>query len=207
MIYGWGGSDPGPASFEAAIKDAELVVRALNVGVEGFNRWSFMHRGDLDGHWQMIETWDRDQQRLLAEFPPKPNAYFVYGLICHLTAKHSRILACHTQGGQADGLPRVFATALQSPGGQLTWIIVNDAPRAWPVRYELRGGGGQDLQVLHKYQMSAADGNQAGLQVRPVEPVDLAQVRGAFETTLAPMSLTIYSTFQRQPAEAGVIRE
>ena len=25
MIYGWGGNNPGPSSWEAAIKDAELV--------------------------------------------------------------------------------------------------------------------------------------------------------------------------------------
>lgn len=204
MIYGWGGSHPGPASFEAAIKDAELVVRALNLGVEGFNRWSFVNRGDLDGHWQMIETWDRDQQCLLTEFPPKPNAYFVYGLICRLTAKHSHVLACDTQGGQEEGQRRVFATALKTPGGQLTWIIVNDAPRAWPVRGELRGGGGK---ILHKYQVTAADRDQAGLQVRPLEQLDLANLRGTFETTLPPMSLTIYSTLARQAAEAGVIQE
>ena len=59
MIYGWGGSRPGPSTWEAAIKDAELVVRALNLGVDGFNRWSFVNRGDLDGVWQMIQTWTR----------------------------------------------------------------------------------------------------------------------------------------------------
>jgi hypothetical protein len=34
--------DPGPSTWDAAIKDAELIVRALNIGVEGFNRWSFI---------------------------------------------------------------------------------------------------------------------------------------------------------------------
>ena len=196
MIYGWGGSDPGPASFEAAIKDAELVVRALNLGVEGFNRWSFVNRGDLDGHWQMIETWDRERQCLLTEFAPKPNAYFVYGLICRLTAKHSHVLACETRGGQEDGLQRVFATALKSPGGQLTWIIVNDASRAWPVRCELRGG---NEKPLHRYQVTAADRDQAGLQVRPLEQLDLVNVPGTLETILPPMSLTIYSTLADSP--------
>ena len=58
MVFGWGGGHPGPSTFDAAIKDAELVVRALNAGVDGFNRWSFINRGDLDGQWQMIDTWD-----------------------------------------------------------------------------------------------------------------------------------------------------
>jgi len=37
--------------------------------------------------------------------------------------------------------------------------------------------------------------------------LDLAQLRGTFETTLPPLSLTIYSTVAKQPAEAGVIGE
>ena len=39
MVFGWNGSDPGPSTIDAAIKDAEFVVRALNVGVDGLNRW------------------------------------------------------------------------------------------------------------------------------------------------------------------------
>ena len=62
MAFGWNGSHPGPSTFEAALKDAELVVRGLNLGVDGFNRWSFINRGDLDGHWEMISTWDEQSQ-------------------------------------------------------------------------------------------------------------------------------------------------
>jgi hypothetical protein len=46
-IYGWRTNSAGPSTWEAAIKDAELVVRALSLGVDGFNRWSFVNRGDL----------------------------------------------------------------------------------------------------------------------------------------------------------------
>jgi hypothetical protein len=74
MVFGWGGGHPGPSSFDAAIKDAELVVRALNAGADGFNRWSFINRGDLDGQWQMIDTWDPVKKTLLKSFSPKPNA-------------------------------------------------------------------------------------------------------------------------------------
>jgi hypothetical protein len=38
MVYGWRTNDAGPAQFESALKDAELVVRSLNVGADGFNR-------------------------------------------------------------------------------------------------------------------------------------------------------------------------
>jgi hypothetical protein len=103
MVFGWNGSHPGLSTFEAAIKDAELLVRGLNLGVDGFNRWSFINRGDLDGHWEMITTWDQPKHTLVKEFTPKPNSYFVCGLISRLTAKHSAVLTCERTGGQVDG--------------------------------------------------------------------------------------------------------
>ncbi len=202
MIYGWGGANPGPATFEAAIKDAELVVRGLGAGVEGFNRWSFVNRGDLDGHWQMIDTWDPQKKTLLSEFPPKPDAYFVYGLICRLAAKHSQVLACETRGGRLDGLPRVFAAALRSPGGNLTWIMVNDAPQPWSAHCELAGGG---PKRLYKYRVSIADRDKPGLRIDPAGPIELPGPQGALDEVLPPLSLTILSSYERRHGDAGVI--
>lgn len=49
---------PGPGRYDWAFKDAELVVRRLDAGVDGVNRWSFIQRGDFDGPGQFIETWE-----------------------------------------------------------------------------------------------------------------------------------------------------
>ena len=65
MANGWGAAHAGPGSYESVLKDCELVVRRLNAGADGFNRWSFLNRGDLDGAWQFIETWDRQAGKLL----------------------------------------------------------------------------------------------------------------------------------------------
>jgi len=35
-------------------------VRGINAGVDGFNRWSFINRGDLDGQWQLLRTWQSE---------------------------------------------------------------------------------------------------------------------------------------------------
>jgi len=48
MAYGWGHDDPGPACYQSGLKNASLVVRGINAGVDGFNRWSFSNRGNLD---------------------------------------------------------------------------------------------------------------------------------------------------------------
>jgi hypothetical protein len=204
MAFGWNGQHPGPSTFEAAIKDAELVVRGLNLGVDGFNRWSFVNRGDLDGHWQMIDTWDPAKKTLLHEFIPKPNAYFAYGLISRLTAKHSSVLMCERTGGQIDGTNRVFAAALRSPQGQLTWIIVNDAPQAWQAKLTLSGC---DRRFLSKYQLTSADRDQPGLRINPVCKIELKKPSGAFTDALPPTSLTIYSTFKLKHAQPGIITE
>lgn len=202
MVYGWGGNSPGPARFDSAVKDAELVVRALNLGVDGFNRWSFVNRGDLDGRWQMIATWDEANKAMLNTITPCPNSYFVYGLISRLTAKHSTVLACATRGGQVDGTNRVFATALRSPKGDLTWLIVNDAARAWPSRLEVRGAV---AKTLHKYQVTSEQGDQPGLRIEPLSTVTLTKGAAAFNDTLPPMSLTIYSSYDLRHAARGVI--
>lgn len=202
MVFGWNGSHPGPSTFEAALKDAELVVRGLNLGVDGFNRWSFINRGDLDGHWEMIATWDEQSQSLRKEFTPKPNSYFVYGLISRLTAKHSAVLACERTGGQIDGTDRVFATALRSPKGGLTWIIVNDAPRPWRTHCATKSA---PAGALYEYQVTAAERDQPGLRIEPVAKVHLN--KGEFDTALPPLSLTIFSTFHLAHRRPGIVTD
>ena len=48
MNLGWGGDDPNQKSFDAAISNACDVLHGFRAGVDGFNRWSFTNRGDLD---------------------------------------------------------------------------------------------------------------------------------------------------------------
>ncbi len=204
MAYGWGGNKPGPATFESAIKDAELVVRGLNLGVDGFNRWSFVNRGDLDGQWQMISTWDAAHKTLLKTITPFPNSYFVYGLISRLTAKHSSVLACTTVGGQVDGTNRVFAAALRSPKGNLTWLIVNDAPRAWSARLAL---GGASVRTLCKYQVTSAQRDQPGLRIQPLNKIRVSGDSGNLVDTLPPMSLTVYSSYELSSDARGVVAD
>ena len=204
MVFGWNGAHPGPATFEAAVKDAELVVRGMNLGVDGFNRWSFINRGDLDGHWEMIQTWDAAKQKLLKDFTPKPNAYFVYGLMSRLTAKHSAVLACERAGGQVDGTNRVFAAALRSPKGALTWLIVNDAPQAWAARLVITNS---HPQALYQYRVTSAQRDQPGLQIDPLCRLDMPKPGQSFSDTLPPMSLTIYSTFKLAHGRRGIISD
>ena len=188
MANGWGAAHPGPGSYDSALKDCELVVRRLNAGADGFNRWSFINRGDLDGVWQMIDTWDPQRKTLRETITPRPNAYFGYGLISRLTAKHSRVVACERTGGQLDGTNRVFATGLKSPKGQLTWIVVNDAPREWDVEFSLNGTRGRPLYM---YRVTAAQKDRPDLRIDPHRAVTITRPSITFSDRLPPMSPSV----------------
>jgi hypothetical protein len=205
MIYGWRGTNNGPNTFESALKDAELVVRGLNARVDGFNRWSFVNRGDLDGQWQMVDTWDIPRRRLLDKFSPKANSYFLYGLVSRFTAKHSRVAAATVEGGSIDNLPRVCAAALESPKGQLTLLVVNDAPSAWAAQFDLSGLKGKTR--LYKYQVTYEERDNPGLRIDPKAEYPLDPARAGFSETLPPMSLTVYSTYKLAHADRGVTSE
>ena len=81
------------------------------------------------------------QRKLLTQYTPHPNTYFVLGLLSRFTAKHSDVLGCRVEGGQSGTWQRVFAAALRSPKGNLTLAVVNDAKAEDNVSLELRGIG------------------------------------------------------------------
>lgn len=204
MVYGWGTNHLGPSTWEAAIKDAELVVRAMNVGVEGFNRWSFVNRGDLDGTWQMIDTWDPRSRKPLRTVTPRPNSYYVYGLISRFVAKHSNVMMTETIGGQIDATNRVFAAALKSPQRNMTWLIVNDAPHAWEARLDIHRS---NRKSLYKYQVTSAHRDRPDLHIAPLRKIKLNDGAATFDDELPAMSLTIFSTYKLSHSNRGVTVE
>ena len=205
MANGWGSDHPGPGSYESVLKDAELVVRRINAGVDGFNRWSFINRGDLDGQWQFIETWDRKEGKLLKRYTPHPNTYFVLGLLSRFTAKHSDVLGCRVDGGRSGDWQRVFAAALRSPHGNLTLAVVNDAKTEYSVSLELRGAAKDS--TLYRYSIHEAQRDRADLRIDPQTQYRLSRTAPTFKDRLAPMSLTIYSTYRLADSDDGVVAE
>ena len=118
---------PRPDTPEPVLAAAEFVIRDANAGVDGFNRWSYLNRGDLDGLWQYVDTWDTRQNRMLSEFTPHANSYFGIGLLSRFTAKHSSVLATTVSGAQWKGSQHVYCAAFRSANGNVTLAVVNDA--------------------------------------------------------------------------------
>jgi hypothetical protein len=204
--FGGGGNQPthpGPNSYEAALQNAELVVRGIAAGADAFNRWSFNNRGDLDGQFQMVDTWDREHNRLRTDFTACPNAYFVYGLLSRFTAKHSAVLASSVDGGRVDDLPRVFATALRSPRGNLTLAVLNDAPTAWDATWQLRGLAGQVR--LFRYAVWRDDRDRPDLAIEPQAEFLLSPAAPQFSDRVKPSSVTVYATYRLRHGDPGII--
>ncbi len=139
MAYGWGADDAAPACYQAGLTNASLVVRGINAGVDGFNRWSFTNRGDLDGQWQLVRTWDIESNKLLDAFTPQPNAYYQFAMLTRYFPKHSGVLATTVETPFLATDRKVVATALRSPKGGTTILVVNESHHAADVSFALEG--------------------------------------------------------------------
>jgi hypothetical protein len=189
----------------AALTDAEKIVRDLPAGADGFNRWSFINRGDLDGQWQLLQTWDTAHKKLLDVYTPYPNAYYVLGLLSRFTAKHSTVLGCRVTGGTVGPHERVFAASLRSPKGNLTLAVLNDAERGWDATIDFRTLPATSR--LYRYDVSQADKDRTDLTIRPQAEFGVTGAASSFHDKLAPQSLTIYTTYRLEHADAGITAE
>jgi hypothetical protein len=205
QIYGFKDSDAGPGTYEAGLKDASLVVRGLRVGVDGFNRWSFMNRGDLDGQWQLVDTWDIPNQRLSKTFRPHPNSYYLIGLLSRFTAKHSEVLATHVEGGSSQGIQHVIAVALRSPRGQHTLLVVNEVESDWDASIVFQGL--KKSATLYQYRMTPQQRDQSNLSLQADNEFRVTKDEGRFRVRIPGRSVTVYSTYQLGPQDEGIISE
>lgn len=96
MNLGWEGSNPGPKSFATSLSNASDVVCGLNIGVDGFNRWSFVNRGDLDGQWQLVRTYDIEKKCYTKDVTPEKCAYCGFAMLSRFLGKYASMLAWKT---------------------------------------------------------------------------------------------------------------
>jgi hypothetical protein len=195
MTFGWGGSDPGPGSYVANLQNAALIVEALRRGVDGVNRWSFTNRGNLDGQWQLVDTWDPVANRMLDRFTPHPNAYPLFALVSRYTAARSTVLSTTVLGGVLEGLARVHAVALRSPRGDLTLIVVNDGPEAMEAAVNVTRD-----RPLFLYQVTEADADRTDVRL---EPVAVADGVGPLVIRLAPRSVVTIASVRLSASDSA----
>jgi hypothetical protein len=199
MTFGWGGTDPGPGSYLANLQNAAMIVEALRLGVDGVNRWSFVNRGNLDGEWQLVDTWDPAANRLLDRAVPHPNAYAMFGLVSRFTAARSSILATNVDGGVIEGLARVHAVALRSPHGAITLLVVNDGPETLEATVAMPVD-----RPLFVYRVTEAVKDRRDVRLLP-SPVERSG--DGFRVNLPPRSIATVSSYRLEADDLGINRD
>jgi len=195
-------ADLRPDKSEPILAASEFVIRDANAGVDGFNRWSFLNRGDLDGLWQFVDTWDTKQKKLLTEFTPHENSYFGLGLLSRFTAKHSAVLATNVSDAQVKGWQRIYCAAFRSPNGNVTLAVVNDAPVEFAMK--LSWAGTPPRGRFFRYRYATQQYDRQDVKVDPESGFSTAPASG-WTDSLPPNSLTIYSTYKLTHDDPGIL--
>ncbi len=113
------GDAHGPATHDAFLLDAEFCVCAINAGVQGLMRWSLLNPGDIDGHWQLLDSREGQIQR-------NPNSFYGYASLIRYARPHSEVLETQVESSLYPW-PHVYACALRKPPqGEFTLLVVND---------------------------------------------------------------------------------
>jgi hypothetical protein len=203
MKLGWGKANPGPRSFAAALSNAETIIRGIRAGVDAFNRWSFVNRGDLDGQWQLVRTFDIASQKHLKMVTPEPVAYYGYGIMTRFLSKYSSRLKDEIIGESGSSLSSFLTVTLKSPGGELTTYLLNlgVSPVAARLRYEGLPGNFK----MNAYQVLEQSLTKPGYDMNPIQQWDGKTSIPVLEQSLPPKSITVLTSYSLRHADDGVI--
>ncbi len=202
QLFGYILDDPAPGSFKSTLKDTELIIRALNLGPDAFNRWSFINRGNLDGQWQLVDTWDMDRICVRESFSPHPNSFYGIGLLTRFNAKYSTILYTEIDGDKIDGHQRIFAAALRSPSGEYTLYVINDSPEPFECDIQIDHAG---QLSLYRYGINKEE--HEGLSNISLIPEKINQTGNTnikFKEVQPAKSITVYSTYRLDHTDKGI---
>jgi hypothetical protein len=170
MRIGWKDTNPGPKSFKAALSNAESILRGLAAGVGAFNRWSFTNRGDLDGQWQLIRTWDVENLKYYEKIDIEPAAFYGYGIITRFCTKNSSVLYTEPVTN-----PEILSQTLKNQKGEITTYILNKSDKEQTIRFSISGTFKKNFFL---YTVTDAQVNKPGFRMDPVSEVILNDNKG-----------------------------
>ncbi len=188
-----------PRSYASQLENARKIMLGLKYGIDGFNRWSFLNRGDLDGQWQLLRTWDTNQWEYFPRVVPETVPYYAFGIFSRFTAKYSQLLGC--TGGNSN----VLCAALRSPRGALTVFVLNVSPKRQKLHLVF-----QDLSSsceLNKYQVTEAALKNSRYRMEPLGNFTLRSPEPVISEMLPPRSITAYTTYHLTYSDNGVIED
>jgi hypothetical protein len=119
MYYGKSryGDNRGPSRHECFIAEAELIIRSMNIGIDGILKWVLLFdTSELRGHYHLLEFRDGTYQ--------KRDNYYGFSLLNRAMPKGSKILKVSSKG-DSNG---IYPAVSESPDGNLSLMIVNNHP-------------------------------------------------------------------------------
>ncbi len=197
MSLGWGGSNPGSKSFEASLSNANDVIRGINSGVDGFNRWSFVNRGDMDGQWQLVSTYDAVKKTYTHDVIPENTAYYGYGIISRFLGKYASAIHCYTEWC----IEGVKPTAFKNQDGNVVIMIVNK--RKDPVKLNLTLLGDEAKTPFQVYQVTEELVSNPAYRMDPVKTVKGMNKQQSLN--LLPASITVITTYNLKHEDLGIM--
>ncbi len=198
MNLGWGGDNPGPKSFEAALSNASDMIRCLNLGVDGMNRWSFVNRGDLDGQWQLIHTWDRRKKQYLGKILPEHAAYFGFAIISRFIGKYSSVI----QSTAEPALPEIQTAAVINRTGELNILFLNNGGFPKLVAVDIKGHDAKRNMFL--YQVTQKLVSDTRFSLEPAET--LPNEKGKRVIILPKKSISVLTNYYLTSDDSGIIQ-
>jgi hypothetical protein len=216
FMYGILKDTDGPSRYLSLIRDVQYVIRTSQVGVDAFNRWSLINRGDLDGQWQLIDTWDTKRFKPLPaeKIVPHKNSFNMYGLLPRFTAKYSEVIKTEVSGGKdtitiadlyerTDTLIRhVFASAFRCPkSGNYSVFINNDDKKPYPTLLKFDGLE-KSKKLFYYYEVTEKDEDKEGIFIVPIREEMVKS--GKISLILPPMSVVVLSNFKLNKSDKGI---
>jgi hypothetical protein len=205
MHFGLVRDDRGPSKFDAMMKDVEFGIRFSNLGVDGFSRWSLLNRGNLDGQWQFLETFDRSTLKLLEpeKYTPKENTFYGYGMLTRFSYKNSHVVKSSIQSAGSDSISHLFTTTFLSPSKKDASIyIINDKQLNSTIEINLDMNAGK-YKKWYKYEFSIAERNKTDVKINPLEALQPRKTNALIKG----MSIVVYSTIKLNHEDAGLVSE
>ena len=195
MKLGWGDSNPGPKSFEAALSNANDVIRALRAGTDGVNRWSFTNRGDLDGQWQLIQTYDREKKEYLKKVKIENEAFYGFGIMSRFLSKYSSVVTCSASRPDSVLMP----IALLSPAGELSIFILNSTDDHLNISLKIASLPEKQMNV---YQVTKEMVTQPDFELTATQHFKSSRKKSI---TVPPKSITTVSSYLLENSDKGIV--
>ena len=147
-------------SMAESLSNAEDILRGLSVGVSAFNRWSYTNRGDLDGQWQLIRTWNLEKKEFYDNVKPEPVSYYGYAIITRFLPKHSTVVSTEPIDNGT-----IFSQTVKTPSGDITTIILNKSNKEQTIELEMDG---INEVTFYLYRAVQEEVSEPGFRMDPV---------------------------------------